>query len=152
MQPCSQPRYGLIDCSKWMSGESLRLMIERARSSVTTVSGRGAISSSRYQPSSSRVFATDSKRPSGFEAAPRPLMRAGASMRCSAEGSAESRFMADAASMRPLCLTGCDHMDLADRFDFARWAEAHPIGYADPDNVPCLPRSRGSLLNIALAK
>src|SRR3954464_1951333 len=93
MQPCSQPRYGLIDCSKWISGESLRLMIERARSSVTCVSGRGAGSSSRYQPSSSRVFAIDSKRPSGFEAAPRPLMREGASMRCNAASSVESRFM-----------------------------------------------------------
>src|SRR5258708_5463899 len=38
MQPCSQPRYGLIDCEKPTSGESLCEMMERARSSVTVVS------------------------------------------------------------------------------------------------------------------
>ena len=37
MQPCSQPRYGLIDCEKPTSGESLCEMMERALSMVTKV-------------------------------------------------------------------------------------------------------------------
>src|SRR5690349_2049312 len=59
-----------------MSGESLRLITLRARSSVTSVRGRGAASSSSAlcQPSSSVWWRTVSKRPSGLEAAPRPLM------------------------------------------------------------------------------
>ncbi len=45
MQPCSQPRYGLIDCSNAMSGESLRAMIVRAGSTWTSVRGGAGASS-----------------------------------------------------------------------------------------------------------
>jgi hypothetical protein len=52
MQPCSQPRYGLIERSNEMSGESLRVMILRVASTVTVVLNGGGSSSSACQPSS----------------------------------------------------------------------------------------------------
>lgn len=39
------PRYGLIDCENGRSGDSLRLMIERAVSIETCVGGRGVVPS-----------------------------------------------------------------------------------------------------------
>src|SRR6266571_4318596 len=58
-----------MDWVKGRSGESLRAMIERARCSVTTVSGRDWTSASV-----SRLRASVSKRPCGLSAAPRPLI------------------------------------------------------------------------------
>src|SRR6185295_38223 len=75
MQPCSHPLYGLIDCSKGMLGESLRAMIERARSSVTVVSGVSVCSSAGH-PSSNGDRASVSKRPWICESAPRILVTA----------------------------------------------------------------------------
>ena len=67
---------------------------DRARgSSVTIVSGAAR---ARLRDTSRRPRACArpiSKRPSGFEAAPRPLMRVGASILCRAAESAESFFM-----------------------------------------------------------
>ena len=55
-----------------MSGESLRLMIERAGSGNTVVATWSGDSSSN-QPSCSNDFVSVSKRPGGFDNAPRPL-------------------------------------------------------------------------------
>src|SRR4029079_7250867 len=73
MQPCSQPRYGLMDCSKGTSGESLRAMIERARSSTTIVFTALPPCSSGVQPSSNGERSAVSKRPWICESAPRSL-------------------------------------------------------------------------------
>src|SRR5690606_34328643 len=64
-----------------MSGDWLRLMMLRARSSVTTVSGPGSSASPlaslkswpEPQPSSSRLALRFSKRPGTYDAAPRPF-------------------------------------------------------------------------------
>ena len=67
-------RYGLIDCEKPTSGESLWLMMLFARSTVTCVlSGGSSSCSASVQPSSNASRATFSKRPSGLMPAPRPL-------------------------------------------------------------------------------
>src|SRR4051812_6718997 len=80
MQPCSHPRYGLIDCVNGTSGETLREMIVFARSIVTCVLSAGSSSSGGvFQPSSIDSRATCSKRPSGLMAAPRPLLGAACS-------------------------------------------------------------------------
>src|SRR5512139_2613993 len=80
MQPCSHPRYGLIERSNPMSGDSLRVMMERATSCVTAVASGGRVSSSASSrtASGSGARSTDSKRWARFETAPRPL-RASAS-------------------------------------------------------------------------
>src|SRR5215470_12051297 len=75
MQPCSQPRYGLIERSKEISGESLWAMILRVLSMVTVVLN-GGNSSELSQPSSNAIFANGSKRPDAFDCAPRPRRRA----------------------------------------------------------------------------
>jgi hypothetical protein len=77
--PCSHPRYGLIETSKPTSGESLRVRMLFACSAVTVVwsGGSSFASSSPLQPSSTTSTRRDSKRPSGFEIAPRPLMISG---------------------------------------------------------------------------
>ena len=41
MQPCSQPRYGLIDWLNGISGELLRAMMVRARSTCRVVCSFG---------------------------------------------------------------------------------------------------------------
>src|SRR3954470_22353321 len=72
MHPCSHPRYGLIDCSKPMSGESFVLMTPFARSGwwlVATLSG----TSSGVHPSSTASIPVRSKRPAGFDSEPRPF-------------------------------------------------------------------------------
>src|SRR5215210_1720713 len=74
MQPCSQPRYGLIERSKEISGESLRVMIFRVESSVTSVLNGGS-SSKLCQPSSKAMRAIGSKRPEALDTAPRPRRR-----------------------------------------------------------------------------
>jgi hypothetical protein len=61
----------LIDCEKPMSGESLREMMERARSMVTSVLSSLAACSSGVQPSSNASRVTFSKRPCTNERAPR---------------------------------------------------------------------------------
>jgi len=66
---------GVDGLVKGRSGESLRAMMERARCSVTTVSGREWTSASV-----SRLRASVSKRPCGLSAAPRPLMLTGGLM------------------------------------------------------------------------
>jgi hypothetical protein len=85
MQPCSQPRYGLIERSKPISGESLRAMIVRVASTDNVVATRsGSASSPEPQPSSKTTRFSCSKRPVSLLAAPRPLRglrRAGISMR-----------------------------------------------------------------------
>src|SRR5262245_7210716 len=77
MQPCSHPRYGLIDWSNEMSGELLREMIERDGSGCTIVASGGSSSSRLPQPSSTASERVDSKRPSGFDTAPRPVRTVG---------------------------------------------------------------------------
>src|SRR5246127_5391700 len=73
MQPCSQPRYGLIERSKPMFGESLRAVIVRVESTVK-VEVKGPSSSSAVpQPSSNARRLSASKRPLSLLAAPRPL-------------------------------------------------------------------------------
>src|SRR5262245_13053742 len=75
MQPCSQPRYGLIDWSNEISGDLLREMIERAGSTVVASGGN---SSSRLpHPSSTASVRVDSNRPAGFDTAPRPVLAPG---------------------------------------------------------------------------
>src|SRR5215813_14207640 len=74
MQPCSQPRYGLIERSKPISGESLRAMIVRVASTDSLVPTRsGCASSPEPQPSSKATRLSCSKRPLSLLAAPRPL-------------------------------------------------------------------------------
>src|SRR5206468_1148476 len=73
MQPCSQPRYGLIERSKPMSGESLRAMIVRVASTASVVSSRAGSSSEEPQPSSNGTRFSVSKRPLSLVPAPRPL-------------------------------------------------------------------------------
>src|SRR3954447_23437108 len=74
MQPCSQPRYGLIERSKPISGESLRAMIVRVASPAALVATRsGCASSPEPQPSSKAPRFSSSKRPLSLLAAPRPL-------------------------------------------------------------------------------
>ena len=60
MQPCSHPRYGLTDRSKGTSGELLRLMIVRGRSTVTVVRRRGGAPSSASRSSSQSPSASRS--------------------------------------------------------------------------------------------
>ena len=55
-----------------MSGESLREMIERAGSGCTIVASGGSSSSRLPHPSSTASPRVDSKRPAGFDTAPRP--------------------------------------------------------------------------------
>src|SRR4051794_17829640 len=78
MHPCSQPRYGLMDCSKWMSGESLVVMMLRASSQMTSVLGNagssGTPSASVPHPSSNAWRSLLSNRWAMRVAAPRPLM------------------------------------------------------------------------------
>jgi hypothetical protein len=64
----------LIEQSKAMSGDWLRVMIERGRSSVTSVSKRAG-ASPRSQPSSKSSRRRGSNRPETFDAAPRPRRR-----------------------------------------------------------------------------
>src|SRR6201982_1998909 len=73
MQPCSQPRYGLIERSKPISGESLRAMIVRVESTVNVVVNGASSSSAVPQPSSKDTRFSASKRPLSLLAAPRPL-------------------------------------------------------------------------------
>src|SRR5438067_11838137 len=73
MQPCSQPRYGLIERSKPMSGESLRAMIVRVASTASVVASRAGSSSEEPQPSSNGTRFSVSKRPLSLVPAPRPL-------------------------------------------------------------------------------
>src|SRR6186713_2652028 len=72
MHPCSHPRYGLIDCSKPMSGESLVLMTPFARSACTLVATLSG-ASSRSHPSSTASIPVRSNRPAGFDSEPRPF-------------------------------------------------------------------------------
>src|ERR1039457_3332592 len=75
-QQCSHPLNGLIDCSKGMSGESLREMMDFACSAVTVVASGGSSSAvSLVQPSSTGCARRDSKRPSGLDRSPRLLRR-----------------------------------------------------------------------------
>src|SRR3954471_9414409 len=73
MQLCSQPRYGLIERSKPISGESLRAMIVRVESTVNVVVNGIGSSSDVPQPSSNATRRSASKRPLSLLAAPRPL-------------------------------------------------------------------------------
>src|ERR1043165_7809160 len=75
MQPCSQPRYGLIERSNPTSGESLCEAMVRARSMVTSVFNSLAGGSSAVQPSSNGSRAAVSKRPCMKERAPRMWSR-----------------------------------------------------------------------------
>src|SRR6185369_17709920 len=72
MHPCSHPRYGLIDCSKPTSGESLVLMTPFARSACTLVATLSG-ASSRSHPSSTASIPVRSNRPAGFDSEPRPF-------------------------------------------------------------------------------
>src|SRR5437763_15044635 len=74
MQPCSQPRYGLIERSKEISGELLRVMILRVESRLTLVLN-GGNSSKFCQPSSNAMRARGSYRPDALDCAPRPRRR-----------------------------------------------------------------------------
>src|SRR5205807_2351474 len=71
MQPCSQPRYGLIERSKPMSGESLRAMIVRVASTLRVVRSGIGSSSAVPQPSSNATRFSSSNRPLLLLAAPR---------------------------------------------------------------------------------
>src|SRR5688500_10249205 len=65
MQPCSQPRYGLIDRSKPMSGDVLREMMVLGCSIVTVVRSGGAspsMSSAASSQSPSRTRSADPVR------------------------------------------------------------------------------------------
>src|SRR5439155_26045137 len=73
MQPCSQPRYGLIERSKPISGESLRAMIVRVVSTDNVVGSRAGSASEDPQPSSNGTRFSLSKRPLSLVPAPRPL-------------------------------------------------------------------------------
>src|SRR3712207_5651714 len=75
MQPCSQPRYGLMERSKPMSGLLLKAMALRAPSFSRVVGrgGRSARSASDPQPSSKASRAVASNRTGGVDTAPRPL-------------------------------------------------------------------------------
>src|SRR3954464_2628078 len=81
MQPCSQPRYGLIDRSKPMSGDVLRLMIVFGFSTVTVVRSGGGPSSSASRASSQSPSASLSGRLKRvgvrFSGAPRPERASG---------------------------------------------------------------------------
>src|SRR4030042_374564 len=73
MQPCSQPRYGLIDWSKLMSGLSLLAMMLLAASTRPSVrnSRRGVAENYEFAPStvvkwSKRVRETGSAAPAKF--------------------------------------------------------------------------------------
>src|SRR4051812_37813198 len=72
MHPCSHPRYGLIDCSKPMSGESFVVRTPLARSACTLVATLSGASSCT-QPSSTASIPVRSKRPAGFDSEPRPF-------------------------------------------------------------------------------
>lgn len=72
MQPCSQPRYGLIEAENPTSGLSLRVMITFAFSGETVVVSWAGASSSGVQPSSKLSRSWLSKRPLALERAPRP--------------------------------------------------------------------------------
>src|SRR6266498_3844971 len=77
MQPCSHPRYALIERSKPMSGELLRVRIDLGRSMVTVVRRFGTPSNastwSSHSPSSTRSFRL--KRVGvGLRVAPRPWL------------------------------------------------------------------------------
>src|ERR1700738_4870529 len=65
MQPCPQPRYGLMERSNEISGESLRVMILRVVSIVTVVLNGGS-SSKLCQPSSKAIRASGSERAGPF--------------------------------------------------------------------------------------
>src|SRR5262249_23855210 len=71
MQPCSQPRYGLIERSNGISGEVLRVMTLRAVSIATSVLNGGS-SSIDSQPSSNVTAICGSKLPEAFVSAQRP--------------------------------------------------------------------------------
>src|ERR1051325_4694124 len=75
MQPCSQPRDGLIERSNPTSGESLCETMVRARSMVTSVFNSLAGGSAAVQPSSNGSRAAVSKRPCMKERAPRMWSR-----------------------------------------------------------------------------
>src|SRR5919112_6223088 len=60
-----------------MSGDLLREMIERAGSGCTIVASGGNSSSRLPQPSSTASLRVDSKRPAGFDTAPRPVRAPG---------------------------------------------------------------------------
>src|SRR6266481_1778384 len=75
MQPCSQPRYGLIERSNGMSGDVLRVMTLRAVSIATSVLNGGSSSIDR-QPSSNATRTRGSNLPEAFVRAPRPRRRA----------------------------------------------------------------------------
>jgi hypothetical protein len=63
MQPCSQPRYALIDRSNPMSGDWLKLIIVRGCSSVTVVrSGSGSPSTALRWSSQSTSSSRSGKR------------------------------------------------------------------------------------------
>src|SRR3990167_9803786 len=70
MQPCSQPRYGLMDRSNGKSGEVLRVMMVLAVSIRTSVPWVGG--TSWYQPSSSATLTVGAKRLCRLVAVPRP--------------------------------------------------------------------------------
>src|SRR5271154_4508834 len=78
MQPCSQPRYGLMDCENGTSGEALRAMIVRVGSIRISVSGRrsgGASSPAASGSGASATVTTAWYRDGRFESAPRPVIR-----------------------------------------------------------------------------
>src|SRR5665213_692940 len=77
MQPCSQPRYGLIERSKPMSGELLRAMIVRVASMLSRVCSGAGSGSAEPQPSSNATRSSLSKRPEALVTAPRPLRGGG---------------------------------------------------------------------------
>src|SRR5262245_59862713 len=89
MQPCSQPREGLIERSKEMSDDSLRVMLLRVESMVTVVLN-GGNSSKLCQPSSKALRASGSKRPAAFDCAPRPRRRPASTATSASGGAARS--------------------------------------------------------------
>ncbi len=160
MQPCSQPRYGLSDTPNGISGDWLRLRIERARSMETVVCNRGGASgsccpTSGCQPSSTRVRSSRSKRPCRLEVAPRPLRGTWRSDESDTAGRADcggvsivsdsSAFRcrpvkAAAGSPRPRC-----HDPWGFAIPGARIVQVSSTGgRLDVATTPCMPRRRAA--------
>src|SRR4051812_34152235 len=85
MQPCSQPRYELIERSKPMSGERFQAMIVLGFSTVTVVLSGGGPSSTSSRASSQSPSASRTGRLKRvgvrFSGAPRPGRTSGRGMR-----------------------------------------------------------------------
>src|SRR5215813_9433607 len=123
MQPCSQPREGLIDCSKPTSGLAVVEMMLLAVSRYTSVLN-GSSSPKPSQPSSNGSRCSPSKRPTRFERAPRPRRRP-ASMRSRACGSAGARASGLQSSSTTLGST-LAHPWLTSGFGPELHSELHP--------------------------